>query len=232
MTPLIPIEPEGSTNVNENEVVSFLRANPAFLDEHPELLRDLSISHSAGGAVSLLERQVRVLRDESSHMKKQIQELMDFARENEILTRKIHELALTLITIKDLATIFVVLNRSLIEDFFADEVFCFVFAETISVGTEVNEFVGVDADMRTAFCDVIEAESARCGPLTEQQTGALFEDENYEGSAVIMPLRGEGWDGVVIVSSNDSEKYQTYMGTEFLTYLSNVISLTLEPWVK
>ena len=39
--------PEES-RLDENEVAKFLRSDPTFLDKHPELLRDLSISHGSG----------------------------------------------------------------------------------------------------------------------------------------------------------------------------------------
>jgi len=233
MTSLTPTESHDKTGVDENKVIRFLRANLGFLDEHPDLLRDLWISHSTGSAVSLLERQVTLLRDENSRVKRQIEELMNFARENEVLTRKIHDLTLTLITAVNPRTIFLSLNRSFVEDFSADQVFCFVFADAVSFDhDEVSEFVGAGAAIRVAFSGVIEERNAKCGPLSKEQRVTLFEDENHEGSAVVMPLNGNGWDGVVIVSSEDSEKYQAYMGTEFLTYLSNVISLALDSWVE
>lgn len=53
--------------LDENEVADFLRAHPDFFERHLALLSELVVPHSSrGGAVSLLERQVGVLRDQLS----------------------------------------------------------------------------------------------------------------------------------------------------------------------
>src|SRR5690554_3034051 len=45
------------------EVAEYLRQNPAFFVEHDDLLADLLIPHQSGQAVSLVERQVKLLRE-------------------------------------------------------------------------------------------------------------------------------------------------------------------------
>ena len=80
----------------EAEVVSFLRANPTFLDRHPELLRQMSIPHASGDAVSLLERQVTVLREDNQKLRRQFEELVGHARRNESLNKRVHALVLKL----------------------------------------------------------------------------------------------------------------------------------------
>ena len=51
--------------LDENEVADFLRTHPDFFERHLALLTELVVPHSSrGGAVSLLERQVGVLRDQ------------------------------------------------------------------------------------------------------------------------------------------------------------------------
>jgi len=54
-------------NVSEEQVAAFLSANPDFFLDHQELLANLTLPHQSGEAVSLLERQVSVLRERSYH---------------------------------------------------------------------------------------------------------------------------------------------------------------------
>ncbi len=223
----------GTSRSSEAEIIDFLRANPAFLDKHPELLRDLSIPHSSGDAVSLLERQIALIRDENTRIKKQLDELIKLARTNEALNHKIHDLALVLMNAVGPQAIFSNLERCLADDFAADKVFGFVFADPAFVDSEdVSEFVGADAATRGAFAGVIETARTVCGPLSAEQRLVLFDDEDYRGSAVVMPLNGKGWDGVLIVSGDEPDRYEADMGTEFLTYLSDVVTLVLDPWVQ
>ena len=74
--------PTQATPVNlprEAEVIAFLRTHPSFLDQHPELLSQLEIPHGSGDAVSLLERQVAVLREENARLKQQFEQLVGHA---------------------------------------------------------------------------------------------------------------------------------------------------------
>ena len=223
----------GTSGSNEAEIIDFLRANPAFLDKHPELLQELTIPHSSGHAVSLLERQIALVRDENARVKQQINELIKLARENETLNHKIHDLAYTLMNAVGPQAIFSNLERCLADDFAADRVFSFVFADPAFVDSgEVTEFVGGAATARGAFAGVIEAARTVCGPLSAEQRLVLFDDEDHRGSAVVMPLNGKGWDGVLVVSSEEVDHYEADMGTEFLTYLSDVVTLVLDPWVQ
>lgn len=226
----------GSTEesaLDDDEVAKFLRSDPTFLDKHPELLRDLSISHGSGDAVSLLERQVVLLRAENAEVKTRLEELVSLARENETLNRKIHDLVLILMNAVGPQAIFSSLEQCLANDFSADKVFSYVFAEPAFIESgEVSEFVGTSSTTRAAFAGVIESARTVCGPLSTEQRMALFGGEERDGSAVVMPLNGNGWDGVLVVNSDDTDRYEADMGTEFLTYLSDVVTLVLDPWVK
>ncbi len=226
-------ETNGNADISEGEVVAFLRANSSFLDHHPELLSELSVSHPSGDAASLLERQVALLRDENARLKRQFDELVSLARQNEHLNGKIHALALTLMNAAGPQSIFDCLDGCLRADFGADHVAVNVYAEPAFVDSaDVPQFVGAEAPGRAAFSDALSAGETRCGPLDASQAGALFGDGASGASAVIMPLTGKTWDGVLVIASDDATRYESGMGTEFLTYLKDVVALVVDPWVK
>ena len=217
----------------EREVVDFLRANPAFLDQHPQLLIQLSIPHASGDAVSLLDRQVAVLREENSRLKRQFEDLIRHARHNEQLTHKIQSLVLTLMNAVGPQAIFVSLERSMRADFAADRVFSLIFADTAAVdGGNLAQFVGATAAARTPFAQILSARTSSCGALEPAQRKVLYGADEFHGSAVVMPLHGKGWDGVVVTANNDAAHYQAGMGTEFLNYLRESLALVIDPWVQ
>lgn len=217
--------------VDAQDVIDYLRAHPSFLDQHPQLLSELSISHETGATVSLVERQVSVLRKENARQKKQFEDLIRHARNNEQLTQKIHALLLSLMNAVGLQAIFACLERGLRADFGADRVDFFIFAESAAVdGSTLAAFVGVASAARAAFAPVIGARMSACGVLEDPQRSAL--DSGFKGSAVIMPLIGQGWDGVIVCASNDAKRYSADRGTELLEYLREVATLLIAPWVK
>lgn len=217
----------------EAEVVSFLRANPTFLDRHPELLRQMSIPHASGDAVSLLERQVTVLREDNQKLRRQFEELVGHARRNESLNKRVHALVLKLMNAAGPQAIFALLEGCLHDDFGADHVASRIFAAPAFVDeAEVPQFVGADAALRATFSEVLDRAETLCGPLDAQHSAELFAGGVSAGSAVVMPLHGGAWDGVVVIASDDPARYQADMGTEILTYLRDVVTLVIEPWVK
>jgi uncharacterized protein YigA (DUF484 family) len=217
----------------EHEIVNFLRANPDFLDHHPELLAAMTIPHASGDAVSLLERQVAVLREENSRLKRQLDELIRLARQNEQLNGRIQALVLTLMNAVGPQAIFTSLERCLREEFGADRVCSLIFAEpSFADAGHQAHFVGAETARRAPFADILGAGHTRCGALAAAQREALFGAGAHAGSAVVMPLRGRGWDGVLVIASDSSERYQAGMGTEFLDYLRDIVTLVVEPWVK
>jgi uncharacterized protein YigA (DUF484 family) len=70
---------------NADDVIRFLAENPNFFDQHPEALSELSISHVSDGAVSLVERQVAVLRERNAELRRRFDHLLARAEQNEVL---------------------------------------------------------------------------------------------------------------------------------------------------
>ena len=88
--------------LSEQAVREYLEANPDFFDRHGALLSSLSVPHGSGEAISLVERQVSVLRQKEIKLSRQIKDLIDVARANDTLAAKIHELSLQLMAAKQL----------------------------------------------------------------------------------------------------------------------------------
>src|SRR5688572_33359076 len=83
--------------MDDKQVVAFLKANPDFLARHPELFEVLELRHASGAAVSLIERQVEILRGKSGRLEDRLKTLLDAARDNEVRAANGHRLARALI---------------------------------------------------------------------------------------------------------------------------------------
>jgi uncharacterized protein YigA (DUF484 family) len=80
------------------DVCRFLEKQPDFFVDHPELLEVLHVPHRTDGqTVSLVERQVKVLRANQAETRQRLATLIRNARDNEALVGHTHRLALRLI---------------------------------------------------------------------------------------------------------------------------------------
>ncbi len=113
-------------------VADYLLAHPDFLDTRPDVLARLQLPHASGGAVSLVERQLRILREQTNRYRHQLEELVSVARDNDTLNRRLHGLILALIDAREFNEVVDVLQDELREQFRADAVELKLFsADTI-----------------------------------------------------------------------------------------------------
>src|SRR5215468_10055798 len=80
-------------------VAEYLQTYPDFFERNSPLLVKLRLPHlrNAGSTVSLVERQVEVLRERNQALERKLKELVDVARANDALADRIHRLSQRLI---------------------------------------------------------------------------------------------------------------------------------------
>ena len=228
-------EPHQDTkSLSAADVADYLRNHSDFFNDFPELLAELEIPHDRGEAVSLFERQLTVLREQNQQAKRQLHELIEIARQNEELARRMHQLALTLMDSAEPRDIINTLYDNLRKNFSADRVVMRLFVEPAFIDTYAGEeFAGADSPAKSLFKAIIDKRQPLSGRLKHQQQVYLFGDEGDDiASAVMVPLHGEGWGGILAIGSFDAERFQPGMGVELLANLGDVLSFVIKPWVR
>jgi uncharacterized protein YigA (DUF484 family) len=217
----------------EESVAAYLRANPDFFDRHPKLLEDLVIPHSCGGAVSLVEYQVSVLRDQVHEMRRRMQSLASNARDNEALSQRLHQLTLSLVECTRLDEVLTNLYQAMREDFKAEFAAIRLFSDPASDGDQgLGEFVGRDSDGRELFSKVLASDKPICGHFKDKQLAFLFpEHEGEVESGALLPLGQNARLGVLAIGSRDPQRFHPGMGTIFLRQLADIVSRILLPHV-
>lgn len=220
-------------NVNDELVAKYLREHPGFFNEHPDLLTEIDIPHASGDAISLVERQVSILREQNEQNRKRMHELIEIARQNEELAKRMHQLALTLMDSADPKQIFATLYENLRRNFRADKVVVRLFAKPAFVDSfPTEEFAGTDTKEEHLFTSIIEKRLPLSGQLKRQQQVFLFGDEGDEiTSAVMVPLHGPGWGGILAIGSTNQDRFQEGMGVELLANMGEILSFILKPWI-
>src|SRR5450830_1401370 len=115
--PQVPAQASPSVSLEAAAVAAYLEANPDFFVEHEELLPALRIPHQRGDTVSLVERQMKILRERNIEMRNRLSHLMDVARDNDRLFDKTRRLILTLMDATSLEETVIAVEDSLRQDF-------------------------------------------------------------------------------------------------------------------
>ena len=104
--------------MDANEVAQFLKSNPQFFDQHPQLLESIYVPHPHGGrAIPLTERQIVSLREKVKVLEGKLGEFVRFGEDNDAIGEKVHRLSLALLGAKDLPAGTQALQFHLREDF-------------------------------------------------------------------------------------------------------------------
>ena len=218
--------------VSEEAVRDFLRDNPDFFERHGTLLNSLRLPHVSGGTVSLVERQVSMLRQRDLKLELKLKELLEVARANDTLAGKIHHLALLLLAAPDLAATLRCIENTLRTAFGADQSVLVLFGDpdTFKDVDSGRFFRPVDRDDATlkAFDTFLQGSGPRCGQIRDVQREFLFGKETDEvGSTALIRLGKKSEVGFLAIGSVDAERFHPGMSIDFLTRLGELITEAL-----
>lgn len=206
-------------------VARFLQANPAFFVEQEELLMGLRLPHQRGDTVSLVERQMKLLRERNIELRHRLSQLMDVARDNDRLFDKSRRLILALLDTASLDELVIAVEDSLRNDFQVPFVSLILISETPApVGRVVSS-----ADAHQAIGALLREGKAVSGNLREHELDFLFGEEQRRqiGSTALTPLIHQGLHGVLAIASRDPQHYKSTVGTLFLNHIAEVLSRVL-----
>ncbi|TLX58717.1 DUF484 domain-containing protein [Stutzerimonas nosocomialis] len=208
--------------LDPEQVAAFLRAHPEFFVDYDELIAELRIPHARGDAVSLVERQVKLLRERNIEMRHRLSQLMDVARDNDRLFDKTRRLVLDLLDASSLEEIVGAVDDSLRHEFQVPFVSLILFSETpIPVGRSVTA-----AEAHQAIGGLLGDGKTTCGVLRPHELAYLFGEQESAGigSAAVVSLTQQGvQQGILAIGSPDPQHYKSSLGTLFLGYVAEVL---------
>jgi len=190
--------------MDANDVAQFLKANPQFFDQHPQLLESIYVPHPHGGrAIPLTERQIVTLREKVRLLEGKLGEFVRFGEDNDAIGEKVHRLSLALVCSKDLPAATQALHFHLREDFAVPHVALKLWASD-----------EVPAELR----DKAENMGA---PLCGAAAGSPFlgwfgEAADHVRSIALIPLGQTRTLGLLALGSEDPQRFFAEMGTLYL----------------
>ena len=185
-----------------------------------------------GATVSLVERQVEVLRERNQSLERKLKELVDVARANDALADRIHRLCQRLIRAHTLPETINAVETSLREDFDAMHSVLVLFLESAkALEPDAARFLRTgsptDADIKT-FETLLQSGKPRCGQVRDAQRDYLFGKDSVEiGSVALTPLGPKGELGILAIGASDAERFHPAMSTEFLSRIGELVTYAL-----
>jgi len=199
--------------MDANDVAQFLKTNPQFFDQNPQLLESIYVPHPHGGrAIPLSERQIVSLREKVRLLEGKLGELLRFGEDNDVIGEKVHRLSLALVGAKDFAATAHALYFHLREDFAVPHVALRVWGKSPLDGT--LEGSPVEAALR----DKAETMGApQCGPAAGNPFLPWFRDaEEHIRSVALVPLGQTSVIGLLALGSEDAQRFFAEMGNLYL----------------
>lgn len=209
----------------EEAVARFLEDHPDFFARRPDLLAQLRIPHAGRGAtVSLIERQVQVLRERNEAADKQLRELIDIARENDILAERLHHFAGAMIDSASLEDVIGTAQELLRQEFRLDAVAILLQEDRADRRARRSEFVRGDDPHFTALLRRCGGRRVVCGGRLDGDSmefvfGARAKDIQ---SLALIPLKDPSREGVLAMGSRDALRFHPEMGVVFLVRLGEL----------
>lgn len=199
--------------MNPDELARFLRANPSFFDQNPELLESIHVPHPYGGrAIPLSERQTVALREKARALEGRLADLLRFGEENDAISEKVHRLAVALVGARDFPALVRSLYFHLREDFAVPHVALRVWGKSVAVDFE--EARPVDEAQRS-FAATLGG--PQCGPAAGNPFAPCFgEAAEHVRSMALVPLGDATVFGMLAMGSEDPKRFYADMGTLYL----------------
>ena len=204
--------------MESKDIALYLQNNPNFFEDYADMLADISIPHPySGRTISLGERQLLVLREQNKNLERRLSELMQIAEGNNALRKKVHQFTLALFGTRDLASLQTIITQNLHDIFLVAHTVLHLWKD-FPPSSEVLAFV--DNQMHPV-----------CSHHALHDTLPWFHvsPEISLRSFAYLPLHTNGQSiGLLILASEDAQRFYPDMGTLHLQVIAEVVSCALD----
>ena len=203
-----------SKSIDPKDVEIFLLDNPDFFVSREAILSELDFKHNSGNASSLLERQIKRLREEQNTLIDLLTSFVDEAKVNEDLFIKSKNLTLSILEATNDEEITQKIEKEFIKNFGVDECSLRFFDNSeISKLEEQTELS-------------LHKGSIHCGSFSSEKLSVLFENTSVKSAVLAVLVHGKKI-GLLQLGSHDRAKYLGDEDTTFIEYVRDVLEKRL-----
>jgi len=216
-----------AADAEEESVARYLQQNPEFFERHQALLARFRLPHSRGGStISLVERQIEVMRERHAALEAKLSELVRVARDNDAIAERFHRFARRLLRAPSRQAALDEIEASLRDDFDAFHSVLLLIGTTSQESTQrFPRSIAPDDPNLKSFESLFASAKPRCGQVRDSQRDFLFgTDANDIGSVALVPLGEKGSMGLLALGSTARDRFHPGMSTEFLGRMADLIA--------
>jgi len=211
-----------------DQIAQYLLDHPAFFESYPDLLASLAVPSPHGQrAVSLVERQVDILRERNKQFELKLAELVRHGRENDAIADKLQRWTRELLRTRDPRQLPNQVIDGLAAGFTVPQVALRLW--NLPAGhQDLPCAAEVDAEVIT-LTDSIR--KPYCGRNVDFQAARWLEGAGTRtGSLALLPMRvgaaPESF-GLLVLGSPDPGRFEAGLGTSFLEQIAEMASASL-----
>lgn len=212
------------TAFTAHDIAAFLQDHPGFFDEHADVFATMQVPHPHGSrAISLGERQILTLRERNRELEWRLNELVRNATANESIGTHVAKWCSRLLSENDAQRVPGEIALGLAEQFDLNHVALRLWNLSELPATGYGE--PVSQDVRT-FTDSLK--TPYCGTDTAFEAAGWL--DSTPKSLALVPLRLEADGaavGLLVLGSDDPERFTPEMGTAFLESIGQLASAAL-----
>lgn len=225
--------------MRDEEVARYLQDNPLFFEHHADTLAQINLPHPHGGrTISLSERQLLALREKNKELEKKLREMIAYAQDNDALQHKVHEFVILLFAARSLAALQEMIPH-LLRDIFAIPHTVLHLWQSEPPSAEVLAFADAQAQPVCLHHPAHDTVAWFGEHAAQLHSYAYLPLRGGNGEAVGHPaassLRGlhAGSDtiGMLVLASEDKQRFYPEMGTVFLQRIAEAVSSALQPYL-
>lgn len=221
---------DAAEELTDENVAEYLAEHNDFFERYPAALEHLALKHASGSAVSLIERQVDILRGRNQQLQSRLTSLLENARENESRVRQINNLARMLIGARSAGEVAMGLKTCMAQDFGVDDVFLGLRGEGEAAKDSPLNYLPDGHALVKENENFFRMGQVLCGPLTHEQTNQMFRHRKQSKplrSAAFVPLGKPTTAGMLVLASCDADRFTPEMGTLFLELMADLVATAL-----
>ena len=216
--------------ITEDDIANYLANAPDFFERHAELLATVQLSSPHNlRAVSLQERQAALLRDKIKMLELRMMEMIRHGNENLLVSDKLVQWARTLLLSSDAQALPGQIADDIASQFLVPQVGIKVWG-VLPEFAQADFAQGVSEDTRLFTSSLMEP---FCGVNVGFESINWLAEPEAVKSLAILPLRHGGVGGhepafgMLVLASPDGQRFNSTMGTDFLSRIAELASAAL-----
>jgi uncharacterized protein YigA (DUF484 family) len=210
--------------MTDEEVVRYLQEHPEFLDAHADILANIKIPDPHDGrAIPIAQRQLSQLRERNTVLEEKLHELISFGEENDAIGERVHRITLALLTATSLEDVLRTIYFNLREDFAVPHVAIRLWQD--QTHPDLIEFSKISEEL-LVFATSLASPYCANHPMFDSIEWFSDAQPPLQSFAYVA-LGGDIPRGILVLASEDAQRFYPEMGTLYLERLGELATAAI-----